>query len=104
MRVDALPRFSWQVVAAGASGPGPRSRHSLVHDDAENVTILFGGILWDEGGRYCADTWELRKSGWTNIEVAIAPPARHRAAMVYDPARCGAVLFGGQGNRGLLND
>jgi hypothetical protein len=99
------PKFVWQVVASGKDGPGPRSRHGLVHDERTGTTVLFGGIAWRSGGIMLGDTWELRNGRWSNLDVRPAPPARHRGALVYDPVRQVSVLFGGQNRRdGLLSD
>jgi hypothetical protein len=96
--------FSWQPVAYGEHGPGPRSRHGLVYDEATNAIVLFGGILWKHNGILLSDTWELREGHWSKIEVTTEPPARHRGGLVYDPvARC-SVLFGGQTDRQFMND
>src|ERR1700752_5109408 len=98
-------KFSWHLAATGEDGPGPRSRHGLVHDELTHTTILFGGIVWRDGGRLLSDTWELRHGLWSKADVPISPPARHRGAMVYDPVRGCSVLFGGQNRWGkLLND
>jgi hypothetical protein len=97
--------FAWHVVTSGGDGPGPRSRHGLVHDDLTHTTILFGGIRWKGNGRMLGDTWELSTGRWSKVEVATSPRGRHRAAMVYDSARRYSVLFGGQDNLcRMLND
>jgi hypothetical protein len=97
--------FSWHVIASGQDGPGPRSRHGLVHDDLSRRTILFGGILWEGNGRMLRDTWELSKGHWSKVDTSVSPPARHRGAMVYDSAGRFSVLFGGQDRQcRMLND
>jgi hypothetical protein len=102
-----LPRslsLTWQIVADGGDGPGPRSRHGLVYDSGEQAIVLFGGVLWVSGGRarLPADTWELRDGVWQPIHAPLQPRGRHRAAMVHDDARGISVLFGGQDRTGAM--
>ncbi len=100
-----MSQFSWHVVAAGTEGPGPRSRHGLVYDQATQTTVLFGGILWEDPVRLLSDTWELHNGRWSVVQGPTSPRARHRGGMVYDPVRSCAVLFGGQDSRNsMLND
>lgn len=101
------PRFTWQIVAAGGDGPGPRSRHGLAYDSGEQAIVLFGGVVWVGGGRarLPGDTWELRDGAWRPIHPPAPPRGRHRAAMVHDEARGISVLFGGQDLTGeMLGD
>jgi hypothetical protein len=99
------PVFEWHVIASGRRGPGPRSRHGLVHDPGRRVTILFGGIIWKGDGLLLDDTWELRSEFWTPVEAHPRPQARHRSGMVFDSHRGCAILFGGQGRTyGFLSD
>ncbi len=98
-------QFGWEVVASGDDGPGLRSRHCLAYDPGARATVLFGGIVWHEGGALRADTWELRGGEWSRVECREPPPARHRGAMIYDARRGACVLFGGQESLGgLLRD
>lgn len=108
---DLGPHFSWEVVASGDEGPGPRSRHVLVHDRADGATLLFGGLVWSRGwgpstdARMLGDTWVLRKGEWSPVSTPRHPSARHRSTMVYDDSRGCSVLFGGQDQSGrLLSD
>ena len=96
------PVFEWQVIASGRRGPGPRSRHGLVHDAGRRTTILFGGIIWKGDGQLLDDTWELRSGYWIPEESGPKPQARHRGAMIFDSRRGCAVLFGGQGRTGAF--
>lgn len=97
------PTFVWQEIASGEQGPGPRSRHCLVHDRGMQAIILFGGIIWDDQ-TLCSDTWELQDASWSWVETAQSPPARHRGAMVYDGRQGYSVLFGGQASTGKMLD
>jgi hypothetical protein len=53
---------------------------------------------------YLDDTWKWDGSDWTQYAPANTPSERYEHAMAYDMARGVVVLFGGDGNSGLLND
>src|SRR6266478_3362076 len=46
MVTEEVTGYVWDVVADGNDGPGPRSRHGLVHDTGARTTVLFGGVIW----------------------------------------------------------
>jgi hypothetical protein len=102
MAAAPAPTLGWEVIASGDDGPGPRSRHGLVYDRSAKAAVLFGGIVWDAGGRLRSDTWELQGRQWTRVATPEAPPARHRGAMVYLANRGESLLFGGQGRTGAM--
>lgn len=86
-----------------ADQPAPRYGHALAHDAARGRTVLFGG---QDPQRY-GDTWEWDGSSWHAAPTAGAggaPAARAHAALVWDPDRKRALLFGGEGDAGLLGD
>src|SRR3989442_490964 len=35
-------KLTWETIAAGKAGPGPRSRHGLVYDRKTKAAVLFG--------------------------------------------------------------
>jgi hypothetical protein len=82
------------VFANRGDGPG------FVFDSCRNKIILFGGKT-DLGP---TDTLEFDGVSWTKVETDYEPPERKLTAMVFDPYRCRAVLFGGGGKDGILND
>lgn len=105
MAVKAPLVFAWKPIASGEQGPGARSRHCFAYDRRAKATVLFGGIVWADGGTTLSDTWEFRKSQWFRIESQKHPPERHRGAMAYDARRGQLVLFGGhriQGKTGIF--
>jgi hypothetical protein len=103
MATQPTPAIGWEIIAARANGPGPRSRHGLTYDRRANAAVLFGGIVWDSSqGTYQSDTWELHDRQWIRIDTADTPPARHRGAMVYLANLGQSLLFGGQGHHGGL--
>jgi hypothetical protein len=96
------PTFEWEVVAPRRGGPGPRSRHGLVYDRGAKAAVLFGGVIWGDGWTLRSDTWELRDGKWARVKTPVAPPARHRGAMVYVDRLQQSVLFGGQAESGAF--
>jgi hypothetical protein len=105
--VDPKTPLAWQTIASGENGPGPRSRHGLVYDQAAQAAVLFGGVVYETTflgeteWKLKSDCWELRQNGWSQIGTQ-GPPPRHRGAMVYDRSRGNTVLFGGQGLRNVF--
>lgn len=110
---DTLGLWGWDGVrwtrrsASGAAPPG-RSGHAVAYDPARGALVLFGGnagslLLPGAGATALADTWALQASPpgadaplfWRPITTPLAPPARDRHAMVYDPVRREILLFGG---------
>ncbi len=80
-----------------------RTNYSLTYDSARSVWVLFGGQ--NNTNVYLNDTWEYNPAtnNWSQYG-AVAPPARARATLTYDPIRGKSVLVGGQGATGYLND
>lgn len=102
--VPYLPAYagvSWvHLHRPNASVPGPRLNAGLADDPAAGGVVLFGGC----GPTLCPmnDTWWYSAGLWTNLTptLAVSPTGRSDAAMAYDPALAGVVLFGGCGPNG----
>ncbi len=85
--------------------PLPRSAASMIYDPERNVIILFGGLAdIGEFGQAVNEMWIWDGETWLQQFPATLPPARWGAAMVYDPPRKAAVLFGGTGGGGFWED
>jgi len=90
---------SW--ISLPATGPSPRSGHSLVW--AGSRAILFGGhnqsVAMD-------DTWAFDPVSrqWIQLDPSHFPSARAYAQMAFDPSSGKVILFGGFDGRGSLND
>ena len=87
---------SWEGDARGwrrIADVAPRDHHSLVEDGRGGI-LMFGGIPADRSGPWPADTWTLQGDAWKRL-ASDGPPARGRAALVYDRKRQRVVLFGG---------
>lgn len=86
------------------NSPTPRSNGVLVYDSCRQVTVLFGGE--NEHGTDTS-TWEYDGQNWNPKHLSalsLVPPGRGLPAMVFDPARCRTVLFGGGSGGNGLND
>lgn len=84
--------------------PTAREGHVLGFDEANGVTVLFGGF---EGfGVLRNDTWTWDGTTWTQVlpgSKTMGPGLRYSAAAAYDSARDVLVMFGGR-NLLRLND
>ncbi len=98
-----IPEPTWVNVTSTAGAPPSVAGSVSVYDPASNETVLFGGVnLADD---YTNNTWVFANGTWANItNFADAPPARGFAAADFDAHMNGVLLFGGDGNAGILND
>jgi hypothetical protein len=78
---------------APAPSPSARSGHAMVHQDARQRLMLFGGQVWPNGS-LLADTWEWDGSQWEQRMPPTTPPAQRSHAMTFDSARQRVVSFG----------
>ena len=62
----------------------------------------FGGMA--AGATLYHDTWVWNGSDWTDVTPVTSPSPRFGHGMAYDAYHKRVVLFGGQGNSGMLND
>ncbi len=95
---------SWINFSPGGPGPGSRQYHSMVYDGFRQKVILFGGL--SAPNQRLGDLWEWDGDvgRWSAIPSAVGPPPRSGAAMAYDSARNRLLVFGGEGDRGVLGD
>jgi hypothetical protein len=72
--------------------PGTRSGHVMAYDPHNEVVVMFGG----SGG---ANTWtyDYEMNTWTELSLAIIPPSRFEAEMVYCTITNEMILYGGSG-------
>ncbi len=93
---------TWSQISA--SGPVGRSGHEMVYDHHRHKVYMFGGYPNFED--VLDDTWQYDPSSgsWSMFNPSTKPGARGGHAMVYDPVRRRAVLFGGDGEEGALDD
>ena len=90
----------WHTAAVVGPTPSPRRGVQFAYNAEYGADLLFGGAVSSPGpnGTVGAnDAWTLVGSTWTNVTTyfGTAPPGRWAAAMDYDPALGGLLLFGG---------
>ncbi|HEY6237703.1 MAG TPA: kelch repeat-containing protein, partial [Thermoplasmata archaeon] len=95
-----------------ASPPTPRWIAGFADDPADGIGLLFGGGGPDGPlgvGANLDDAFAFLNGSWQTISAPAwrlsgHPPTRAGPAMSYDPAAQAVVLFGGDGNFGMMND
>jgi hypothetical protein len=93
LSLGTLP--SWSRLVPAGTPPQVRDAHVAIYDPARRRMVVQGGF---DGVAALDDTWALSLSGplrWHPIDCAQSPPPRRQHAAVYDAARDGMVIFGG---------
>lgn len=102
LRYDPQAR-TWEDLKAPV-GPMPAvnsyreslSWSALCADEANKEILLFGGCgVATENGAPGTWVYGTEKNDWRKLELAVEPPPRALAPMVFDPATKKIVLFGG---------
>jgi N-acetylneuraminic acid mutarotase len=104
---------TWTDLNPTGELPITRMGQSMVYDPSTHRVIMFGGTPSDmfatqpSDPGYFNDTWAYDPGAntWTNLNpTGTLPSARIFPSMVYDPSSRRAIVFGGRGDSGLLND
>src|SRR2546430_238216 len=76
------------------TSPAPRSDAAVAYDEAEGITLLFGGL---DGEHYLGDIWTFNTTQlvWRNVSTPGGPSPRMAAVGGYDPLDDVLVLYGG---------
>jgi len=77
-----------------ATSPPKRTNFLLAYDADIGDVVLFRGYN-AVGGEALNDTWTWNGTTWSQVQTRLIPTGRYGAAMEYDPAFKGLVLFGG---------
>lgn len=86
---------TWVENTGLAYTPGNRIQPAMAYDEANQVTVLFGGVTLAPGVTLLDDTWTYNGADWTQVFPASAPSARQGAVMCYDRTSGYVLLFGG---------
>ena len=100
----ALTDYKWKQVHVNLP-PEARQAASMVHDEAAENVVLFGGE--DNNSLLLDDTWiwDGQQQTWEDmLHLTLSPDKRKSAAMAYDPNSGKVLLFGGEGQSGVLGD
>jgi hypothetical protein len=95
---------AWTEIRSSGAAPEARYDHMMIIADDLGKLLVFGG---KGGAGDLNDTWvfDVKTSAWKQISAgASVPSPRHGGSLNYDPTRKRAVLFGGLGPSGNLND
>lgn len=85
--------------------PSPRKRNPIMYDEANDVTIMFGG--WLGGEEVLGDTWayDFNSNTWENMTPSSPPAPRARYGRAYLPDIEGVMIMHGYGGSvGDFND
>ena len=77
-------------------------RHpAIAYDAVRDVTVMFGG---ESSGGCLQATWLWDRTSWQHAATTTMPPARQKAAMVFDAARGVVLLFGGVDDNNVMRN
>jgi uncharacterized protein (TIGR03437 family) len=103
-----LSNNTWRDISPPAGGVRPLRRclHHAVADPAGNQMLLYGGCASGFGPCPLGDLWsfDLTTGRWMEISGGAKPAPRQWYGMGFDDSRGRLVLYGGSGDRGVLND
>lgn len=93
-----------QLALPPALSPGHREAGAFAFDSARSVAVYFGGD--DLDGLYRGDTWEWDGATWTLVAEPPDPGPSPRSgfSFVHDDARSVSMLFGGEGDTGVVGE
>jgi hypothetical protein len=87
---------AWSATDVTGTGPGDRSRYTLVYDPTAQRLIVAFGEGNQSGNRVeFGDAWFYNHATNTFTAATGSPPARTGAAGAYDPGRQGVLFVGG---------
>jgi len=85
-----------------------------IYDPVDQMVLLFGGSMYDDGYtlyndlwsyRYETNTWtEIETTSWRQVDSEVRPPSRCCSIVVYDPVNDVILIFGGMANQVYMDD
>ncbi|MEK3720078.1 cadherin-like beta sandwich domain-containing protein [Paenibacillus sp. FSL H8-0034] len=99
---SSINDYKWERVTSNLS-LAPRQAAAMAHDENAGNVVMFGGQgnsgLFDE-----TLIWDGRQKTWQELILSSKPPKRQGAVMAYDAVSKKVLMFGGEGQSGVLND
>ncbi|TDF95428.1 cadherin-like beta sandwich domain-containing protein [Paenibacillus piri] len=95
--------YVWEKVETNFAIPA-RHAAAMTHDEKAGNVVMFGG---QGNTALLNDTfiWDGREKTWQEMQhLSSKPSPRKGAVMAYDPASKKVLLFGGEGQSGVLGD
>lgn len=102
----SLGANQWTNLSPSNGRPLRRCLHHAVPDDRNNQMLLYGGCASGAGPCPLGDLWAFNyaTNRWTEITGGAKPGERQWFGLSFDEGRGRAMLFGGSGRGGNLND
>ncbi|WP_284642501.1 cadherin-like beta sandwich domain-containing protein [Paenibacillus silviterrae] len=100
---DKLTDYAWKRISLNIS-PDARQSAAMAYDESAGNVVMFGG----QGSTGLLDEtwiWDGSQQTWQELlNLPLKPSNRKGAAIAYDPVSRKVLLFGGEGQAGVLND
>lgn len=77
------------------NSPSARFVATMTYDAKDGYLLLFGGCVYVGCLSQDGDTWRFSGGAWQPVSTTTAPSPRGGAALVWDPALPGVLLYGG---------
>ncbi len=87
---------TWTQIVPSGTPPSPRGSSGFAYDSINDVFLLFGGRVTEDGGAPLNDTWVYNSSAntWTRFFPSTVPTSlTFNDVLEYDPTRNVFVLF-----------
>jgi PKD repeat protein len=93
--LPGYPYWTTAVLAPNGLDPPNETGAAVTYDVAQQELLIFGGA--NGSGAASDQTWTFAAGDWNNLTASLptSPGAEIGAALAYDPALGGDVLFGG---------
>lgn len=102
---------AWTQLLPTGSAPSSRFDHTAVYDTTNNIMIIYGGRIYDDGTVYANDVWTLSNANgldtttptWTQLTTTGGTaPIRYGHTAVYDNSNNRMIVFGGASSNNVL--
>ncbi len=101
---DKLTDYKWELVTGLNFQPAARHAAAMAYVENAGNVVMFGGKT-DSGLMDETWIWDGKQKIWQEmLNLSPKPPKRKGAVMAYDTVSKKVLLFGGEGESGLLGD